>query len=343
MDSVMETQRRSNSESSAETAEREEVAAEGPAFAVDDLTMTFGGGDVTAVDGVSFEIEPGSVVGVLGPNGAGKTTTLKTMLGTLVPDSGTVTLGGREVHENLAWTHERVGAMFEGSRDAYWRLTVRENLEFFARLNGVRASDRRDRHDALLQRLDLAEKANVPVRKLSRGQKQKVAIASTLSRAAEVALLDEPTLGLDVETSLKLQDEIRSLVADQDLTVVLTSHDMDVIQNICDRVIVLSEGRVIADDSVADLLDFFRTTAYRIRLDAPVPSSTVETLRSRFDVTDHDQYGEVHEFEITYDEDVHSLSDELREIDCTVRTFETIRPDLGDVFLEMTTDDTTDV
>jgi ABC-2 type transport system ATP-binding protein len=343
MDSSIGAGRQSNSDPPDEAAREEAAATGGPIFEVDDLTMTFGGGEVTAVDGISFEIEPGSVVGLLGPNGAGKTTTIKTMLGTLVPDSGTVTLGGRSVHENLSWTHRRVGAMFEGSRDAYWRLTVRENLKFFARLNGVRASDRRERHDALLERLGLANKADVPVRKLSRGQKQKVAIASTLSRATDVALLDEPTLGLDIETSLKLQDEIRSLVADQDLTVVLTSHDMDVIENVCDRVIVLSDGQVIADNSVSDLLDLFRTAAYRFRLDDPVPSSTIEALQSRFEITDRDQYGDVHEFEITYDGDVQSLWDELSEIDCNVRTFDTIRPDLGDVFLEMTTDDTTDV
>ncbi len=315
-------------------ADRSEDAE--PGLAVRDLTKTFGGG-VTAVDGISFEVGKGSVVGLLGPNGAGKTTTIKMILGTLVPDAGTVTVHGRSVHDDLEWAHENVGVMFEGSRDAYWRLTVRENLEFFTRLQGVPARRRRDRHDELLERLDLAEKADVPVRKLSRGQKQKVAVARALSQDVRVALLDEPTLGLDVETSLTLQDELRSLVHDEDLTVILTSHDMGVIENICDEVVVLSDGQVIAQESVANLVDVFQNDAYRVRLDAPVPGGTEAELRSRFEVADHDQFGDVHEFEVTLvDGDVHDLSDVLRNLECSVRSFETTTPDFEEIFLHIT-------
>lgn len=322
------------------TADGESTTDEKPTLSVKNLTKTYSDGEVTAVDDVSFDVERGSVVGLLGPNGAGKTTTIKSMLGTLVPDEGTVEIDGRSVHDNLQWAHENLGVMFEGSRDAYWRLTVRENLEFFTRLNGIPASERRERQDELLERLDLTEKADVPVRKLSRGMKQKVALASTLSQDIELAFLDEPTLGLDVETSLMLQQELRSLVADRDLTVMITSHDMEVIQNICDRVIVLSEGSVIADDTVANLLELFQNDAYRFTLEDSVSEETVETIRSRFDVTDYEEYAGVHEFEVALLEgDVHDLSDELRELDCTVRSFEEASPDLGEIFLKITNDD----
>ena len=314
------------------------TTAEGEtALSVRNLTKTYSNGAVTAVDGISFDIEAGSVVGLLGPNGAGKTTTIKSMLGTVVPDAGTVEIAGRPAHENKRWVHGNVGVMFEGSRDAYWRLTVRENLEFFTRLHGVRASERRERHDELLDRLGLAEKADVPVRMLSRGMKQKVAVASTLAQDVELAFLDEPTLGLDVATSLVLQEELRSLASDRDMTVLLTSHDMGVIETLCDRVIVLSEGRIIADDSVDELLELFQKDAYRFRLAEPVPEETSEALHSRLAVREHAQYAGVHEFEVTLQRrDVHDLSDLLRELDCTVQSFETASPDLAQIFLELT-------
>lgn len=308
------------------------------ALSVENLTKTYN--DVTAVDGISFDVESGSVVGLLGPNGAGKTTTVKSLLGTLAPDAGKVEISGVPVHENLQEVHKNVSVMFEGSRNAYWRLTVRENLQFFTRLNGVPASERRDRHDELLERLDLEEKADVPVRKLSRGMKQKVAVASTLSQDVELAFLDEPTLGLDVESSLTLQEELRSLVRNRDLTVILTSHDMDVIESVCDRVIVLSNGKIIADDSVSNLLEVFQNDAYRVRLNGPLPEGTRETLDSQFGVTDYEQYANIHEFEVgPLDGNVHDLSDALRSLDCSVKSFETASLDLEDVFLQITQGD----
>lgn len=311
-----------------------------PALSVTNLTKTYGNGEVIALDGISFDIRPGSVVGLLGPNGAGKTTTIKSLLGTIVPNEGTVEMYGKPIQTNKQWVHENVGVMFEGSRDAYWRLTVRENLEFFTRLNGVPASERRDRHDELLDRLNLLEKADVPVRKLSRGMKQKVAIVSTLSQDINIAFLDEPTLGLDVKTSLTLQEELNSLIETQNLTVILTSHDMDVVENVCDRVIVLSDGRIVADDSVDNLLEVFETDAYRIRLESPVSDRTLEEIHSRFVVSDHNQYATVHEFELTLlDGNIHDLSDTLRELDCSVTSFETVAPELGEIFLEITAED----
>jgi ABC-2 type transport system ATP-binding protein len=245
-------------EASAEraTQSRAEAATGDPAVVVDGLRKTFGSGPeaVTAVDGVSVAIERGSVVGLLGPNGAGKTTLIKSILGMVVPDEGDVRIGGVDARASPRTAYADVDAMLEGARNDYWRLTVRENLRYFATVSGVDPDSVAARHDRLLERLDLAGKADVAVRDLSRGMKQKVSLASVLAGGAGVVFLDEPTLGLDVESSRTLQRELRRLVAEENLTVILSSHDMDVVERVCDRVVIMSDGRVVADDTVEALL-----------------------------------------------------------------------------------------
>jgi len=231
-------------------------ASDDSVVVVDGLRKSFGsgGGAVTAVDGVSLAIERGSVVGFLGPNGAGKTTLIKSILGMVIPDEGEVRIDGVDARASPRAAYADVDAMLEGARNDYWRLTVRENLRYFATVSGVDPDSVTARHDRLLERLDLAGKADVAVRDLSRGMKQKVSLASVLAGGASVLFLDEPTLGLDVESSRTLQRELRRLVAEEDLTVILSSHNMDVVETVCDRVVIMSEGRVIADDTVDALL-----------------------------------------------------------------------------------------
>ena len=163
-----------------------------PAVEVEGLRKRFGEGDdaVVAVDGVSFAVETGSVVGLLGPNGAGKTTLIKSVLGMVLPDAGTVRIRGVDVDDRPRAAYASVDAMLEGARNDYWRLTVRENLRYFAAVGGVDPDAVADRHDRLLDQLGLADRADTPVRELSRGMKQKVSLASVLAGGAEVVFLD---------------------------------------------------------------------------------------------------------------------------------------------------------
>ena len=241
------------------------IAETGPAIVADSLTKRYG--DVLAVDDISVEIDQGTVVGLLGPNGAGKTTLIKCLLGLIEPTSGRATVAGVDVGRDPTLAYRSVGAMLEGARNVYWRLTVRENLEFFSSLAGTEPAVARDRHDELLERFDLLEKADTAVNDLSQGMKQKVSLACTLSRDVPIVFLDEPTLGLDVESSLGLRRELRRLVDKESLTVVLSSHDMDVIADLADRVLVMDEGSIIADDSVSGLLELFRTQEYELVID----------------------------------------------------------------------------
>jgi len=305
---------------------------------VDQLEKCYGDGEesVTAVDGISFAVEPGTIVGLLGPNGAGKTTTIKSMLGLVLPDAGSVSICGVDVYEEPNRAHSHVGAMLEGDRNVYWRLTVRENLEFFAGLGGQQPSEVRDRHDELLERLDLADRADTPVNELSKGMKQKVSLASTLARDVDVIFLDEPTLGLDVETSRDLHAELRRLAEEEEITIVLTSHDLDIIEAVSDRVIILNNGEVIADEETAALVDLFETRSYQVVLDAPVPGSVRARLEREFGATCRTDGDRVTvEWFDTDSATVYAVMDLLAETGQELRDVESVDPDLEEVFLRL--------
>jgi len=316
------------------------VTPEEAALYVDGLSKTFGRGEdaVTAVENVSFAVDSGEVVGLLGPNGAGKTTTIKSILGLVRPDAGDVRVQGIDVYEHPRRAYEHVDAMLEGARNDYWRLTVRENLRYFAAIRGHDPETLEDRHAELLEAFDISGAADTAVRDLSRGMKQKVSLASVLAGEVSVAFLDEPTLGLDVKSSLTLRRELVRLAEERDLTLLVSSHDMEVIEAVCDRVIIMNEGKVVVDDTVADLLDGFETTAYRIRT-RNTPESLLEALRSDFDVTDVQRRGDRIAFEVTADSaQFYRLMDRLHANDVQLAGVETAQPDLDDVFLEVTND-----
>jgi ABC-2 type transport system ATP-binding protein len=314
-----------------------------PALVVEGLTKRFGSGAdaVTAVDDVSLTVEQGSVVGLLGPNGAGKTTTIKSILGMVLPDAGSVRIHGVDVYADPRTAYGHVDAMLEGARNDYWRLTIRENLRYFATINGVDPDSIADRHDDLLDRLDLAEWADEPVRNLSRGMKQKVSLASVLAGRADLVFLDEPTLGLDVESSRILRQELRRIVAERDLTVVLSSHDMDVIEDVCDRVVIMNDGWVVADDTVSNLLSSVETGGFRVE-SADFTPDVLAALREQFAVTDVDRRGATTRVAVATDSDgFYDLVAFLRSRDVTLSGVETVEPDLEDVFVELTGGDAT--
>ncbi|WP_254840168.1 ABC transporter ATP-binding protein [Natronomonas marina] len=309
-----------------------------PAIEVEGLTKRFGGGDdaVVAVDDVSFAVETGSVVGLLGPNGAGKTTLIKSVLGMVLPDEGTVRIRGVDVAERPRAAYAHVDAMLEGARNDYWRLTVRENLRYFATVGGVDPDSVADRHDRLLEQLELTEKADTPVRDLSRGMKQKVSLASVLAGGADVVFLDEPTLGLDVESSRTLQRELRRLVEREGLTVFVSSHDMDVVETVCDRVLVMSGGRIVADDGVEALLR--RGATGRVAVTSPdLDDEAVAAVRERFEVTAVETRDRGTRIEVAAaGEELYALMERLAAAGVTPERVRTVEPDLEDVFVGLT-------
>jgi len=170
------------------------------AIEVNNLVKKYG--KFTAVDNISFSVEEGSICAILGPNGSGKTTTIKSICNLLIPDDGKIKLFGKDNKKSI----DKISAMFEGTRNLYWRLTPRENLRYFAGIRGLGGKNIEKLIDELLERFNLTDKRNVMVNNLSRGMQQKVAIAMTLVCNTDVVLLDEPTLGLDVESFMDIKN-----------------------------------------------------------------------------------------------------------------------------------------
>src|SRR5690625_4096209 len=217
---------------------------------------------ITAVNDVSFSVRRGEILGLLGPNGAGKTSTIKMICGLLTPDSGTITINGVNNQEKRLDTLRDISAVLEGNRNIYWRLTVRENLEYFAGNRGLSRKEVAPNVEKLLQQFRLKEKEKELVNRLSRGMQQKLAIAVAMLADSEVILLDEPTLGLDVETGYEVREILKNIVATEQRTIIISSHDMSVIQDICDRTVIINHGEVVTNDKVENLMKLFSVRSY---------------------------------------------------------------------------------
>jgi ABC-2 type transport system ATP-binding protein len=221
---------------------------------------------VTAVSDVSFQLDGGQILGFLGPNGAGKTTTIKMIAGLIAPDDGDATIAGESVTHNGQRAIRHVGAVLEGSRNLYWRLSPLENLEYWAGLRGVGKREARIRAKDLLERFELSGKMNQTVQQLSRGMQQKVAICTALIHQPKLLLLDEPTLGLDLESSDRIQALVQTLVREQNIGVVLTTHQMDVAQTLSHRIAIISAGEIVLEGQTRDVLNRFTGNAYLVEL-----------------------------------------------------------------------------
>ena len=212
----------------------------------DGLVMRYGA--VTAVDGISFTVEPGEFFGLLGPNGAGKTTTLEMVEGLRKPQAGTVTIDDQEPWRRDPALQRRMGVQLQSS-SFFERLTAREQLTTFGALYGIP----KERSDELLEQVGLADKADERTEDLSGGQKQRLSIACALVHEPDVVFLDEPTAALDPQARRNLWDLLRSL-NDSGRTVVLTTHYMDEAEALCDRVGIMDHGRILELDTPAALV-----------------------------------------------------------------------------------------
>ena len=216
-----------------------------PAIEVDDLRITYG--DVVAVDGVSFTADAGEVVALLGPNGAGKTSTIEALEGYRRPDSGTVSVLGWDPIANHGTVVRRIGVMLQEG-GLYPGIRTGEVLRLFAAYHDDPADP-----DELLARVGLADHARATARRLSGGQQQRLSLALALVGRPEVAFLDEPTAGLDVDGRLLVRDVVREQ-RDAGACVLLATHDLAEAEKVADRVVIVDRGRVVADGTPADLM-----------------------------------------------------------------------------------------
>jgi len=219
-----------------------------------------------AVDNLSLSVPAGQVFGFLGANGAGKTSTIKMICGLVIPTKGRICVNGFDVAREHSMAMRQIGAVLEGTRNVYWRLTAWQNLVYFGRLKGCKGKELKNRAEQLLHELDLWERRNESIRTFSRGMQQKVAIACALISDPSIILLDEPTLGLDIQASRTVKEWIAKLSREQGKTVVLTTHQLDMAQALCDRVAIIRKGQLLTDQPLTELLHLFRQEYYQIKV-----------------------------------------------------------------------------
>ena len=216
---------------------------------VRDLRKSFGA--VKAVDGVGFEARDGDITGLLGPNGAGKTTTLRMLYTLMTPDAGSVMVDGIDAARDPLSVRRRLGVLPD-ARGLYKRLTARENIDYFGRLHGMPRDEIVRRREALVDVLDMSDFADRRTEGFSQGQRVKTAIARALVHDPRNVVLDEPTSGLDVMATRSMRDFMRSLRS-EGRCVLFSSHIMQEVAALCDRVVVMARGRVVADATPEEL------------------------------------------------------------------------------------------
>jgi len=218
---------------------------------VSNLYKSFG--EVEAVKGISFEVRDGEITGLLGPNGAGKTTTLRMLYSLLPPDKGEIRIDGLDPTKD-AMAIKRTLGVVPDSRGLYTRMSARENIAYYGQLHGMTARDIKSRVEELVETLDMADFIERRTEGFSQGQRVKVAIARAMVHKPQTVLLDEPSNGLDVMSTRALRRYILGL-KDAGHSVILSTHIMQEVAALCDRIIIIANGQIAADGSAKQLLE----------------------------------------------------------------------------------------
>jgi ABC-2 type transport system ATP-binding protein len=215
--------------------------------------------EVHALDGVAFDIEPGELVGYIGPNGAGKSTTVKILSGILVPSGGSAYVLGRVPWRERIEHVAQIGVVFGQRTQLWWDLPVIESFDLLCEIYRVPEQQYRQTRDELVETMELADLLDTPVRQLSLGQRMRCDLAAALLHRPQILFLDEPTIGLDAVAKLTVRDLIKRLNRTQGLTVILTTHDMDDIESLCSRVILINQGRILLDGTLEHMREMVTT------------------------------------------------------------------------------------
>ena len=213
--------------------------------------------DKTAVAGISFTVEPGEVVGYIGVNGAGKSTTIKMLTGVLVPSGGQVRVFGRDPHRQRVANARDIGVVFGQRTQLWWDLALIESLNLVAKIYQVDPARYRQLLDQFAETLELGPLLKVPIRQLSLGQKMRAELAATLIHEPKIVYLDEPTIGLDLIVKERIREFIKQQNQARGTTVILTTHDLGDIEELCKRVLIIDAGQLIYDGPLSTIKERF--------------------------------------------------------------------------------------
>ena len=236
---------------------------------VQDLTKAFG--EKTAVDGITFSVNKGEILGFLGPNGAGKTTTMRVLTGYLPATQGTAKIAGFDVFDDSMEVRRRIGYLPENP-PLYFDMTVASYLDFVARIKNVAPEKRAQSVESAMEMTKIADKRDELIKRLSRGYKQRVGLAQAIVHDPDVIILDEPTVGLDPKQIIEVRHLIKGLAGNH--TIILSTHILPEVSMTCDRVIIINNGKIVAVDTPENLTRQLKG-GERIRVEAQAPEQSL--------------------------------------------------------------------
>ena len=303
---------------------------------VKNLTKNFG--EFTAVDDISFDVKKGEIFGLLGPNGAGKSTTLRVLSTLSRPSKGTATIGGYDTVKNDTEVRKLIGIVSE-KMIIYNRLTAKENLWFFGSLFNIQKETLAKRIDDLLELVNLTKWKDAQVGTFSTGMRQRMNVVRALLNMPQVLFLDEPTLGLDPQSSVEIRDFIKKLNQENGTTVIITTHMMVDADLLCDRIAIVDHGKIIALDTSTNLKKIISggdTMIIKLEIANLTPDllSAVKTLKC-IDAVTQENSTRVHLI-VHGEEAFDSIVDTVRERNGKITSMENLQPTLEDVFLHIT-------
>lgn len=236
--------------------------------------------DVSAVENISFEVKRGEIVAFIGPNGAGKSTTIKMLTGILYPTSGEIRMAGLSPMENRKELAYKIGAVFGQKPQLWYHLPAIDTFNLFGKIYEIDEKEYKKRLEYLIKLFELEDLINIPVRKLSLGQRMKCEIVASLLNKPEILLLDEPTIGLDIIAKQKIRELIKELSEKEKITVLLTSHDTQDIEHLCKRIIIINHGRIVYDGSVDKLNEkYLKNKIVSVKFEQPFKKFSLEGVK----------------------------------------------------------------
>ncbi len=215
---------------------------------------------IEAVKDVSFEIEKGEIIGYIGPNGAGKSTTIKMLSGILTPDKGTISINGLSPSKDRIKYVSNIGVVFGQRIQLWWDIPALDTFDLLKDIYKLDESEFNKTKEQLIELLDLKNIVNIPVRQLSLGQRMRCEIAASLIHKPSILFLDEPTIGLDAESKIKVRNFIKKINKEMNTTIILTTHDMSDIEALAKRIILIGKGRILYDGNIKKLKEKYDNT-----------------------------------------------------------------------------------
>ena len=246
--------------------------------------------EVVAVDNISFDIDEGEIVGYIGANGAGKSTTIKMMCGILYPTSGDVSVNGLKFDKNRQSINKNMGVVFGQKTQLWWDIPLIETFKILKSIYEVSDEEYNERFEYLCELLDLKPFLTQTVRSLSLGQRMRADFAAALIHSPKIVYLDEPTIGLDVLVKDKIRGAIKELNKKYNITVILTTHDMKDIEELCNRIIIIDKGKILYDGSLANIkYRFGNTKTIYIQSNLKLDIDEINNKYKNVEITNQDE------------------------------------------------------